>query len=217
MPPYAKFYFLSNIFCSVSSRFVSRSPSSPLDRFPFFPVFRSYPAFFFSCRLFFPSPFFPAFSPPASFSYFRLSDTPLLFSPFSFNPFLHLAFGRFFSPCAFPPEHNISEHKPKHTDASFCRPKRRTRKIIKNLPVTTGMYKKHPTRPTKIPDLKTPAEQILSSPREIRKTTKNKGFPARTKHYPFQTANTATNAPKADSRTEKSVSACLHGHLNYLP
>lgn len=43
------------------------------------------------------------------------------------------------------------------------------------------MYKKHPTRPTKIPDLKTPAEQILSSPREIRKTTKNKAFPARTK------------------------------------
>ncbi len=36
------------------------------------------------------------------------------------------------------------------------------------------MYKKHSTRPTKIPDLKTPAEQILSSPREIRKTTKNK-------------------------------------------
>ena len=157
---------------------------SPPDRFPFFPVFRRYSAFFFSCRLFFPSPFFPAFSPPASFSYFCLSDTPLLFSPFSFNPFLHLAFGRFFSPCAFPPEHNISEPKPKHTDASFCRPKCRTRQIIKNLPVTTGMYKKHPTRPTKIPDLKTPAEQILSSPREIRKTTKNKAFPARTKALP---------------------------------
>jgi hypothetical protein len=46
------------------------------------------------------------------------------------------------------------------------------------------MYKKHSTRPTKIPDLKTPAEQILSSPREIRKTTKNKAFPARTKALP---------------------------------
>lgn len=152
--------------------------------FLFSPVFRSYPAFFFSCRLFFPSPFFPAFSPPASFSYFCLSDTPLLFSPFSFNPFLHLVSECFFSPCAFPPEHNISEHKPKHTDASFCRPKCRVRQIIKNLPVTTGMYKKHPTRPTKIPDLKTPAEQILSSPREIHKTTKNKAFPVRTKALP---------------------------------
>lgn len=114
MPPYAKFYFLSNIFCSVSSRFVSRSPSScrsglssPPDRFPFFPVFRSYSAFFFSCRLFFPSPFFPAFSPPASFSYFCLSDTPLLFSPFSFNPFLHLCFRTLFSPPA-PPRPNIT-------------------------------------------------------------------------------------------------------------
>ena len=74
--------------------------------FLFFPVFRSYPAFFFSCRLFFPSPFFPAFSPPASFSYFCLSDTPLLFSPFSFNPFLHLCFRTLFSPPA-PPRPNI--------------------------------------------------------------------------------------------------------------
>ena len=34
------------------------------------------------------------------------------------------------------------------------------------------------------------------------------------KHYPFQTANTATNAPKADSRTEKSVSACGKNNSN---
>lgn len=114
MPPYAKFYFLSNIFCSVSSRFVSRSPSScrsgpssPLDRFPFFPRLSELPRILFFLPPLFSFPLFSGLSPPASFSYFCLSDTPLLFSPFSFNPFLHLCFRTLFSPPA-PPRPNIT-------------------------------------------------------------------------------------------------------------
>lgn len=192
LPPYAKFYFLSNIFCSVSSRFVSRSPSScrsgpssPLDRFPFFPRLSELPRILFFLPPLFSFPLFSGLFPSRQFFLFLSFRHPApFFSLFLQSVSAPLLPDAFFSPGASPPEHNISEHKPKHTDASFCRPKCRTRQIIKNLPVTTGMYKKHPTRPTKIPDLKTPAEQILSSPREIRKTTKNKAFPARTKALP---------------------------------
>lgn len=105
--------------------------------FLFFPVFRSYPAFFFSCRLFFPSPFFPAFPLPPVFLISVFPTPRSFFLPFPSIRFCTFASGRFFLPGASPPEHNISEHKPKHTDSSFCRPKCRVRQIIKNLPVTT--------------------------------------------------------------------------------
>lgn len=151
---------------------------------PLSTVFLFSPSFGVTPHSFFPSPFFRPFPLPPVFLISVFPTPRSFFLPFPSTRFCTFASGCFFSPGAFPPEHNISEHKPKHTDSSFCRPKCRVRQIIKNLPVTTGMYKKHPTRPTKIPDLKTPAEQILSSPREIRKTTKNKAFPARTKALP---------------------------------
>lgn len=43
------------------------------------------------------------------------------------------------------------------------------------------MYKKHSTRPTKIPDLKTPAEQILSSPRKNTRNDKKQRLPGQDK------------------------------------
>lgn len=199
------------------SFFLPFRPFFPSRPFSFFPRLSELPRILFFLPPLFSFPLFSSLSPPASFSYFCLSDTPLLFSPFSFNPFLHLVSECFFSPCAFPPEHNISEHKPKHTDASFCRPKCRTRQIIKNLPVTTGMYKNiQPDRP-KFRTSKHPQNKFCLHPGKYAKQQKIKPSRPGQKHYPFQTANTATNAPKADSRTEKSVSACLHGHLNYLP
>ena len=106
--------------------------------FLFFPVFRSYPAFFFSCRLFFPSPFFSGLFPSRQFFLFLSFRHPApFFSLFLQSVSAPLLPDAFFSPGASPPEHNISEHKPKHTDSSFCRPKCRVRQIIKNLPVTT--------------------------------------------------------------------------------
>ena len=99
--------------------------------FLFFPVFRSYPAFF-------SFPLFSGLFPSRQFFLFLSFRHPApFFSLFLQSVSAPLLPDAFFSPGASPPEHNISEHKPKHTDSSFCRPKCRVRQIIKNLPVTT--------------------------------------------------------------------------------
>lgn len=184
--------------------------------FLFSPSFGVTPHSFFPAASFFLPPAVPAFSPPASFSYFCLSDTPLLFSPFSFNPFLHLASRRFFSPGASPPEHNISEHKPKHTDASFCRPKRRTRQIIKISPgQQEGIKNTRPDRP-KFRTSKHRQNKFCLRPGKYAKRQKTKASRpeqsiTRSKPQMPQTLQ------KPTANLKSPYLPCLHGHLNHLP
>ena len=137
MPPYAKFYFLSNfLFCFIPFRFpFSFFPSRP---FSFFPRLSELPRILFFLPPLFSFPLFSGLFPSRQFFLFLSFRHPApFFSLFLQSVSAPLLPDAFFSPGASPPEHNISEHKPKHTDSSFCRPKCRVRQIIKNLPVTT--------------------------------------------------------------------------------
>ena len=125
-------------------------------------------------------------SSPARFPFsLSFGDTQHSFSPASsfllFPSFPYPVSEYFSSPCAFPSEHNISEYKPK-TCRFFVLPSKTSYTAdYKSFSETTGMYKKHSTRPTKIPNLETSAEQILSSPRKIRETTKKQRLPGQDK------------------------------------
>lgn len=63
-----------------------------------------------------------------------------------------------------------------------------------------------PDRP-KFRTSKHPQNKFCLHPGKYAKQQKIKPSRPGQKHYPFQTANAATNAPKTDSRTEKSVFA----------
>lgn len=88
---------------------------SPPDRFPFFPVFRRYSAFFFSCRLFFPSPFFRPFPLPPVFLISVFPTPRSFFLPFPSTRFCTLLSDAFSPPAPFRPNItslNISRNIP---------------------------------------------------------------------------------------------------------
>lgn len=105
--------------------------------FLFSPSFGVTPHSFFPAASFFLPPFSGLFPSRQFFLFLSFRHPAPFFSLFLQSVSAPLLPDAFFSPGASPPEHNISEHKPKHTDSSFCRPKCRVRQIIKNLPVTT--------------------------------------------------------------------------------
>lgn len=133
-------YFL---FCFIPFRFpfsffLPFRPFFPSRPFSFFsPSFGVTPHSFFPAASFFLPPFSGLFPSRQFFLFLSFRHPAPFFSLFLQSVSAPLLPDAFFSPGAFPPEHNISEHKPKHTDSSFCRPKCRVRQIIKNLPVTT--------------------------------------------------------------------------------
>ena len=164
LQPYVKFCFLSNIFCLASS---------PLFSFPFFllpavPAFLPLPpVFLFPCLSEILSTLFPL---PPLFSFFLRFHTP---------------FPNIFPlPAPFRPNITFLNISRKHADSSFCRPKRRTRQIIKVSPRQQECIKN--TRPDR-PKFRTSKHQqnkFCLRPGKYAKRQKNKGFPVKTKALP---------------------------------